>query len=43
MGENWEAFYYPVGDARRTMLALVAALRGENTPLLESWDADLLR
>jgi len=40
--ENWDAFHYPIGDARRTLAALVAALRGEESPLLERWESDLL-
>jgi guanylate kinase len=40
--ENWDAFYYPIGDARRTLTALVAALREEESPLLERWGEDLL-
>ncbi|MBD3346626.1 MAG: hypothetical protein GF401_16345 [Chitinivibrionales bacterium] len=28
--ENWEAFYYPLGDARTTLLAFVALLKGES-------------
>lgn len=36
--ENWEAFYYPVGDARRAMLALVALLQGESYPT-EHWNS----
>ncbi len=40
--ENWNAFYYPVGDARRTLTALVAALRGEACPFLEQWGRELL-
>jgi guanylate kinase len=38
--DHWDAFYYPLGDARKTLLAVVALLRGE-TPLgVERWDAD---
>jgi len=40
--ENWEAFYYPIGDARRALLALVSLLRGEVPEGSEHWEADLL-
>jgi len=36
--ENWDAFYHPLGDARRTFLAVAALLRGDDPPLgVESW------
>jgi guanylate kinase len=38
--DNWDAFYYPLGDARRTLLAMVGLLRGEKPPGIERWDAD---
>lgn len=34
--ENWDAFYYPVGDARRSLLAFVALLEGRRADT-ESW------
>jgi len=37
--DNWEAFYHPLGDARRTLLAFVALLRGETPAGVERWDA----
>ena len=40
--EHWDQFYYPVGDARRTLLSFVAILRGEQPPGVEKWEADLL-
>ncbi len=30
--ENWDAFYFPLGDARRALLAMVALLRGVAPP-----------
>lgn len=40
--ENWDAFYYPLGEARRTLLALVSILKGEEKPLFaEKWSAAL--
>ncbi len=35
--ENWQAFGYPVGDARRTMLALVDILTRGACPMAEIW------
>jgi guanylate kinase len=40
--DHWDAFYYPLGDARRTLLAVAALLRGEEPPGVERWDADLV-
>jgi guanylate kinase len=40
--DNWDAFYYPVGDARKTLLSFAALLRGEEPPLVEHWPSDLL-
>lgn len=40
--DNWDAFYYPVGDARKTLLAFSALLKGELPEGVEAWPADLL-
>jgi guanylate kinase len=40
--DNWDAFYYPLGDARKAMLAFAALLRGGTTDLVEKWPANLL-
>jgi guanylate kinase len=40
--DHWDAFYYPLGDARRTLLALVGLLRGETPAGVERWDADCI-
>ena len=40
--ENWDAFYYPIGDAGRTLKAFVALLAGEEPPGAEQWEEDLL-
>jgi guanylate kinase len=40
--DNWEAFYYPLGDARRALLAVVALLRGEEPRGVERWEQGLL-
>jgi len=38
--ENWDAFYYPLGDARRTLLAFAGLLEGKESPFIEKWEAD---
>jgi len=40
--ENWDAFYYPVGDARRALLAFAGLLTGREVQGIETWDRDLL-
>jgi guanylate kinase len=35
--DNWDAFYYPLGDARRTCQALVSLLRDGQTELADDW------
>jgi len=40
--ENWDAFYYPIGDARRALLAMATILGGGQTPYAEKWDSSLL-
>jgi guanylate kinase len=40
--ENWDAFYYPLGDARKSLRAFVALLRGEWPDEAERWEPDLL-
>ena len=40
--DNWEAFYYPLGDARRALLAVVDLLEGWKPSCAEKWDAGLL-
>jgi len=41
--EHWSAFYHPLGDARRALLAFVALLTGQAPPgCVEAWDRDLL-
>jgi guanylate kinase len=41
--DNWEAFYYPLGDARKTLEAFAALLKG-STPSgnVEKWEEKLL-
>jgi len=40
--DNWEAFYYPLGEARRAFLVMVALLRGEDPKGVERREEDLL-
>jgi len=36
--EHWDAFYYPIGDARSALRALAALLGGEDTEYVEQWE-----
>jgi guanylate kinase len=40
--EHWDAFGFPIGDARRALLAVAALLEGRTTEVAERWEADLL-
>jgi len=40
--ENWSAFYYPIGDARRTLLAFADLLEGRVPPVAEKWEEGLI-
>ena len=40
--ENWDAFAIPIGDARKTLLALVDILKGGKPSCFESWETKLL-
>src|SRR5579872_3485398 len=40
--DHWDAFYYPIGDARTTLLAIAALLCNEVRPAVERWERDLL-
>jgi guanylate kinase len=40
--ENWDAFYFPVGDARLAMLSVVDLLEGQPPRRGEHWDENLL-
>ncbi len=41
--DNWEGFYYPVGDARKTMLGFVDLLKGKIPAIAEKWGKNLLK
>ena len=40
--DNWDAFYYPLGDARSSLNAFVALLEGKVPVGVEKWEAELL-
>ncbi len=40
--DNWEAFHYLIGDARKTLDAFAALLQGVVRPGVEKWEPDLL-
>jgi len=40
--DNWDAFYYPLGDARLALLAFVALLQGHPASAMEHWENGLL-
>jgi guanylate kinase len=40
--DNWDAFYHPLGDARRALLALVDLLGGQIPSCAEKWEPGLL-
>ena len=40
--DNWEAFYYPIGDARKALNAFVGLLEGKVPPGVERWEEDLI-
>ena len=40
--DNWEAFYYPLGEARRALLAFVDLLEGRIPACAEKWEDGLV-
>ena len=40
--DNWEAFYYPIGDARKSLDAVAALIDGVVPSGVETWQEDLL-
>ena len=40
--ENWDAFYYPIGDARRALIAAASLLQNKVTAPVEQWTEDLI-
>jgi guanylate kinase len=40
--DNWEAFYYPLGDARKALKAFAGLLEGTVPPEVEKWEEALI-
>ena len=40
--DHWQAFYYPVGEARHTVMAFADIISGRRPVTEEHWDKDLL-
>jgi guanylate kinase len=40
--ENWDAFYYPLGDARLALLAFASLLAGNTPAEVKQWEEDLI-
>jgi guanylate kinase len=40
--ENWDAFYYPLGDARVALLTFVSLLTGKKPSVVERWEEHLI-
>ena len=40
--EHWDAFYHPIGDARKALLAFVDLLEGRISAHLERWEKELI-
>jgi guanylate kinase len=40
--DNWDAFYYPLGNAREALLAFVSLLAGKTPSGVEHWEKDLI-
>jgi guanylate kinase len=40
--DNWDAFYYPLGDAYKSLMALVSILEERKHPHVEKWEQNLL-
>jgi guanylate kinase len=40
--EHWDAFHYPLGDARRALLAVAALLEGRTPQGVERWGPDVI-
>ena len=40
--ENWDAFYYPLGDARKVLLAFMSLLKGKGPSGVEQWEQNLI-
>ena len=41
--ENWDAFYYPLGDALKSLHTFVALYNNQKAPNAENWEKDLIK
>jgi len=41
--ENWDSFFYPLGDARKSLLAFVDLYNKRKSEYVEKWKEDLLK
>jgi guanylate kinase len=41
--DNWEAFCYPIGDARKALDAVAALIEGVAPSAAEKWGEELLQ
>ncbi len=40
--ENWNAFYHPIADARKSLLAFIDLVKGRMSPFVEKWEPGLI-
>ncbi len=40
--ENWDAFYFPLGDARKSLQTFAGLLEGKISGVAETWEEDLI-
>lgn len=40
--ENWNAFYHPIGDARKSFVCFMDLFRGNTSQYVEKWEKDLI-
>ncbi len=40
--DHWDAFYYPLGDARKTLLAFAELIEGKESAHAEKWERNLV-
>jgi guanylate kinase len=40
--DNWDAFYYPLGDARKALLAFAGLIEGKTLVHVEKWEQELV-
>jgi guanylate kinase len=40
--DHWDAFYYALGDARKTLLAFAELIEGKTPAHVEKWERDLV-